>query len=319
MSTRRLEEQYRAAVRWYPPRWRRRFGDSMVGVLLDVADSEGRHTPALGELVDLRRRALVEWLNSLVPEAVRTLVASLSTGALAAFSLVYCCFVTSPAGFDAAATSGRLPTFGPFLNASPLFIAPVLVMASAAFAGSRLLAHLVGVVALVGVLVAAHVRSATGNWNGPGSTTLAFVALTIIAANVGDPRRRRPALAAFGVVGVASALLGVTRLPNGRSWEHQFFGDGGWWTFVLSPWGLAEAGLLVLVAVVVLVLTRQRVWAAAIAATWLPWAAAATVTMRVLAGEAADALVVAFASITLAIVAVRRAHPRQDPAEVTER
>jgi hypothetical protein len=307
MSETRLERQYRSAVGWYPPKWRRRFGEAMVGVLLDVADGEKRCTPAFGELADLRRRAVAEWINSAAPEAVRSWVASLSSGAVAAFSLAYFFFVSWPAGFAAESVPGSLPTFGPFLNAAPLFIVPVVLMFLAFVAGSRLAAHLFGVVALLGVVVAAMVRTTSGNWNGPGSTTLAFTLLVIMAANVGGPRRRTPALAAFGVVGGALVAFGLMRLPSGRPWEYQFVGDGGWWTMVLSPWALVGAGAVVLVSVLLLIATHHDVIAAAIAVAWLPWAAAATVTLRLFAGEETDSFVMAVVSVALALLAVHRA------------
>jgi hypothetical protein len=307
MSETRLEQQYRSAVRWYPPRWRRRFGEAMVGVLLDVADEEKRRTPAFGELADLRRRAVAEWINSVAPESVRSSVASLSSGAVAAFSLAYFFFVSWPAGLAADSVPSTLPTFGPFLNAAPLFVVPVTLMFLATMAGSRLLAHLFGVVALLGVLVAGVVRTSSGNWNGPGSTTLAFTLLVIVAANVGDPRRRAPAIATFGVVGGALVAFGLMRLPSGQPWEYQFVGDAGWWTMVLSPWALVGAGAVVLITVLLLIATHRDVMAAAIAVAWLPWAAAATVTLRVFAGEEADSFAMAVTSVALALLAVHRA------------
>lgn len=48
---------------------------------------------------------------------------------------------------------------------------------------------------------------------------------------------------------------------------------------------LASAGGLVLISVLVLLAQRRTVLAAAIAVAWLPWAAAATVTLEVFAGE----------------------------------
>ncbi len=310
MTSTNLEEQYRAAVRWYPPRWRRRFGEAMVGVLLDVADGEGRTVPATGELVDLRGRGLAEWINVVCPQDVRTLVASISVGAAAAFTLTYFFFVSWPQGFDRGIVTDNVPVFGPFLNAAPLFIAPVLLMFVAAVAGSRVLTHAIGFVALLGVVSAALLRSATGNWNGPGSTTVVFVALLVIFASIGDPRRRLPSLAAFGFVGIASALFGFLQLPTARPWETQFVGDAGWWSIALAPWVLASAGGIVLVSVLVLVARRRTVLAAAIAVAWLPWAAAATVTLKVFAGEEADSFVMAIGSVALCLFAVQQVRTR---------
>lgn len=40
-----LEIRYRQALRWYPRSWRAANADAVVGVLLDVADAEGRAAP----------------------------------------------------------------------------------------------------------------------------------------------------------------------------------------------------------------------------------------------------------------------------------
>jgi hypothetical protein len=49
-----LEKKYRAAVRWYPRRWRRANGDALVGTLLDRAEAEGRAHPNHSELRNIR-------------------------------------------------------------------------------------------------------------------------------------------------------------------------------------------------------------------------------------------------------------------------
>ncbi len=311
-----LARRYRAALRWYPRRWRNQHGEDMVGTLLDVADGEGRSHPSAGELVDLRWRGVVERVNVLLPERVRALAASLATGAGAAFAVVYFVFVTWVPWGVSGPFDARSPMFGPFWNAGVLVAVPMVLVALAALGGWRAGAHLAGLLVVLGVVMTRLVVQATDNWNGPGSTTLVTALLLVVVTSLGDPRNRVALTASAGVVGVGLTTFALLRLPSGNPFELTLLGDGGWWTMVASPWMLAGAALIVAAAVVVLALRGADVVAAAIAVGWLPWGAAGTITLRWFAGESADAVVMAVGSVVLTAWVVGRARRRRgDRAE----
>ncbi len=225
----RLEQDYDRALGWYPTRWRRTHGPAMLGTLLDVADGEGRTRPAHGELAELRWQGLRERVNAVVPGDVRVLAASIGTGAAAGFALVYLLAVSwVPWGPPAGTAWPDLPAFGPFRNPGVLFAVPILLGALAALGRQRMLAHLAGVLAVLGIVVARITVQATENWNGPGTTTLVTVAALVVVANTGAPRDRRALGTAFGVVTAGLALFVGLQLPTGHPFEATLFTDGSW-------------------------------------------------------------------------------------------
>lgn len=306
----RLERDYGRALGWYPTRWRRTHGPAMLGTLLDVADDEGRNRPAHGELAELRWQGVRERVNTVVPGDVRALAASIGTGSMAGFALVYLVWVSWGPWDARPLAPNQYDTFGPFWNAGVLFSVPFLLGALAAVAGSRAAAHLFVLVGLVALpIVTVMVRADVGQ-PGPRSTTLGAALLLGLVALLGDPRDRRALLSTFAVVGGGLVFYAVWLPPTGNSWRLVTVGDGGFWGSVAAPWMTASAGVTVAVAVVVLLVRRRPVPAAALALAWLPWGAATTVTLRFFADEPADAVVVAAVSVALAVGAVAAAARR---------
>lgn len=301
----RLEQDYDRALGWYPTRWRRAHGPAMLGTLLDVADGEGRTRPAHGELAELRWQGLRERVNAVVPGDVRVLAASIGTGAAAGFALVYLLAVSwVPWGPPAGTAWPDLPAFGPFRNPGVLFAVPILLGALAALGRQRMLAHLAGVLAVLGIVVARITVQATENWNGPGTTTLVTVAALVVVANTGAPRDRRALGTAFGVVTAGLALFVGLQLPTGHPFEATLLTDGSWWGAGVTPALLGVVGVLVLVAVGRLVRGRHTVLAAALAVTWMPWALAGTITLRYFAAEDGASVLMAVGSTLMALTAL---------------
>lgn len=305
MTNTRLEQDYGRALGWYPTRWRRTHGPAMLGTLLDVADGEGRSRPAHGELAELRWQGVRERVNTVVPGDVRVLAASIGTGAAAGFALVYLLAVSwVPWGPPPGTAWPDLPGFGPFRNTGVLFAVPILLGALAALGRQRMLAHLAGLLAVLGIVVARVTVQATENWNGPGTTTLVTVAALVVVANVGAPRDRRALGIAFGVVAGGLALFVGLQLPTGHPFESTLLTDGAWWGAGVTPALLGVVGVLVLVAVVELVRHRRAVLAAALAVAWMPWAVAGTITLRYFAAEDAASALMAVGSTAMALVAL---------------
>jgi hypothetical protein len=282
----------------------------MLGTLLDVADGDGRTRPVAGELADLRWRGVRERVNAVVPADVRSLAASIGTGAAAGFALVYLLVVSwVPWGPPAGTVWPDMPGFGPFRNPGVLFAVPVLLGATAAVLRHRVLAHLAGVVAVLGIVLARVVVRATENWDGPGTTTLVTVAALVVVANTGDPRDRRALGITFAVVTAALGLFAGLQLPTGHPFDATLFTDGAWWGTAVTPALLGVTGMLLLIAVVVLVDRRRTVVAAALAVAWMPWAVAGTVTLRYFAGEDAASVLLAIGSTAMAVVTLVLARP----------
>lgn len=306
----RLERDYGRALGWYPTRWRRTHGPAMLGTLLDVADDEGRSRPAHGELAELRWQGVRERVNTVVPGDVRALAASIGTGSMAGFALVYLVWVSWGPWDARPLASNGYDTFGPFWNAGVLFCVPFLLGALAAVAGSRAAAHLLVLVGLVALpVVTVMVRADVGQ-SGPRSTTLGAALLLGLVALLGDPRDRRTLGASFALVGGGLAVYAVLQPPSGHGVQIRSLPDPAFWSLIASPWTTASAGLAVAVAVVVLLVRRRAVLGAAVALAWLPWGAVTTVTFTVFADEPADAVVVAAVSVALAVGAVAAAARR---------
>ncbi|WIB12922.1 hypothetical protein [Curtobacterium sp. MCPF17_052] len=215
----------------------------MLGTLLDVADGEGRSRPAPGELAELRWQGVRERVNAVVPGDVRVLAASIGTGAAAGFALVYLLAVSwVPWGQPPGTAWPDMPGFGPFRNPGVLFAVPVLLGALAALGRQRMLAHLAGLLAVLGIVVARVTVQATENWNGPGTTTLVTVAALVVVANVGAPRDRRALGIAFGVVAGGLALFVGLQLPTGHPFESTLLTDGAWWGAGVTPALLGVVG-----------------------------------------------------------------------------
>lgn len=83
--------------------------------------------------------------------------------------------------------------------------------------------------------------------------------------------------------------------------------------FVVSPgasFAITSAGGIVLISVLVLLAKRRTVLAAALTVSWLPWAAATTVTLRFFEGSDAASFIMAIGSIALSLFALQQARTR---------
>lgn len=312
VTTTKLEEDYRAAIRWYPPRWRREHGAAMLGTLLDGADAHGRTRPATGEVAGLRLHGLRAWVDTVVPSAVRRIAASIGAGSALGFALVYGVFVVwGPWDARPLQVPGDWVTFGPFWNAGILVVVPLALMALAAAVRSRWGVHLLAVVAALGAAAAWLLGRSDGSWNGPHSTTIGVTLLLILLVNCGDPRHRGAFLWGLAVVGGGLASYAVLFPPTGRPFHLTTLADGEMWTFLASAWMLATAGVLLVILVVVLLVQRRQELAASLSLAWIPWGAAGAIALRWFANEDTDAVIMvagsaALVSVSLMVVALRR-------------
>lgn len=318
MTNTRLERDYGRALRWYPERWRRTHGPAMLGTLLDVADGDGRTRPVAGELADLRWRGVRERVNAVVPADVRSLAASIGTGAAAGFALVYLLWV-SWGPWDARPLTPLTgwTTFGPFHDAGILFTVPFLLGAIAAALGSRIAAHVFVLVGLLSLPVLMLLVRSDDSWAGPRSTTLGCAALLGLVTLLGDPRHRRALGAAFALAGGGLAGLAFLQPVSGHGLQVRSVSDQGFWMFVASPWSIASAGLAVAVLVVALLIRRRAIAAAAVAIAWTPWAVVTTVALLASPEDPADAVIVVAVSTALVVSAVRAARARTSTAPRT--
>ncbi len=83
-----LEGQYRAALRWYPHRWRVRNSEALLGTLLDTAEAEGRTAPTREERRDLAVNGVRARVDAIAPLAIRDRAASIALGMGFGLSLV---------------------------------------------------------------------------------------------------------------------------------------------------------------------------------------------------------------------------------------
>lgn len=139
-----LEQRYRAALRWYPARWRASNADAVVGTLLDVADAEHRRSPARFELLHLAAsgiRTRFAPIARVLPENVRDKASGVALGfgfGLAGVMLVlqeWAPWATDLTRFDLKAESA----VGPFSGwGGVLYSIWVLAFLSFAAGGRRL-------------------------------------------------------------------------------------------------------------------------------------------------------------------------------------
>ena len=79
-----LERDYRRALAWYPRPWRRNHEEALLGVLLDRAEAEGRHSMSKAERRDLAATSMRLRISATLPYAVLSVaaLALLSTASL---------------------------------------------------------------------------------------------------------------------------------------------------------------------------------------------------------------------------------------------
>ncbi|HEY5319809.1 MAG TPA: hypothetical protein VIJ76_02930 [Galbitalea sp.] len=276
-----LESRYRRALRWYPESWREQNGSAMLATLLDVASAQSRTRPSAGELFSLAAnglRARASLLELLVPAPVRDRAAAVSLGAGGAIAVagtlmsVQSVHVMRAEGFAQGNPWGNpVITFGPFASLGIVLYGLWIIALIAATCGlaktTRALLALTIPAAFVARLLSEQLHLTLF----PTSTTVMFLELFAVIALVGRPTLTRKLRIATGLAAVGAAvaiaieLLSIYRSPSATNWflfERSFFWDAPWagWTF----------GVLLVAAILCLAL-RSRVWAGACLVLSLPF------------------------------------------------
>ena len=122
---------YRRLLRAYPRCWREANGEALLGVMLDVADAEGRHRPTAREGMAVVRHALRTWVDAGADRLRRSGTAasltSIGAGALVlgtALSVVSFGFGEWFGGVDLLyGDDFGARGFGPFPSAGPVLYA----------------------------------------------------------------------------------------------------------------------------------------------------------------------------------------------------
>ena len=116
-------KQFRNAFWLHPKRWMANHGEVAVSTLMDVAENDGRNSPALKERLSLTAHAVALHAEALIPRTVRSPAASISLGIGWAISVVHLLiFVSLPL------ISGRIYHDGnSFMWASVALCSPWLI------------------------------------------------------------------------------------------------------------------------------------------------------------------------------------------------
>jgi len=292
-----LERRYRAALDWYPRRWREENGEAMIGTLLDEAEATGREKPRLGDLANLAffgLKARVVWLSLAVPPRVRDRVSAITLATGFAFALVM--FVGAEWApwaergpwngwiADWVPTGGVVPGFGPFASAGVVFFGLWIAAFLLAVVGLPRIASGVLISTLPASLVLLDLGARTETFRfvylAPNEHVLALMAMLALISSAGLATRRgqraRGALWLLASAGVALGAVAAKQLPQlGQQLEW----NAGWafenrlhplhyWDTLLDP--AYYLAILTGVAVIAIVRTRYE-WAIAIGLAAVPW------------------------------------------------
>jgi hypothetical protein len=247
------EESYRAALRWYPARWRRENGEVLVSTLLDAADADGRTEATAAELHSLRRSGLGAHADALLPRPVRDRVAAMAMGAGLAFALV---LLTAQAWapWDLDSPDGLV---------WPLLVHPGLLLLAglAALANWTTASRILLIATLPALAIPLLLTSAPAVLR-PTVATLAMLAVLAILAMIGRPSRR------WTLVSAGVSLAGLAAwLVFARTFGERYFVRDGLIDLIAGPWPV----LLLVAVMLAFVVARQRSSALAVLVFSVPW------------------------------------------------
>jgi hypothetical protein len=224
-----LERRYRRMLTWYPPRYRRTYGEEMIGVLLASA-ADGQRRPRPAEVADLAGGAGRIWLRTVLrgerdPGWQDTLATvSLLAGPLLAVLLI---------GQDLGWMAGLFwhPAPGAGNEPGPWWpIAVLLAPLAFGLLGARRAGAVLSGLTLIWVTAQASLGGRAGEPRLAGYLVLLAVQAVALAASPG-PRRALTTLTARSVV-VALPWLAATAYAAGLVPGH-----------LPVPLGVAEAGI----------------------------------------------------------------------------
>lgn len=218
------DEQYRRALRWYPPQWRREHGPALVGDLMEQDDARGRVTPSPSDRLAIASQGIQARFLAPAVAGRFQLIALVVAVAFMAF------YEAAIARANGGTPPGGIGPFTNWLIVPAISLLAALILALVKLART---ARLFAWLALLCTLVVA-ILGALFHWQGPSSITAVLIVLLSLAAAA--PVMRRGAAAAAVVLGVVlfAVLFVLEPLVNNLSPE----------AYVRNP--LAALGLLAL-------------------------------------------------------------------------
>jgi len=322
-----MERRYRAALDWYPRRWRDENGEAMLGTLLDEAEATGRDRPRPTDLANLAVHGIAATARQLpdrVPAAIRDRASAIALATGFALALVQFLAVEwapwAPNGpwngwaFDWRGVNADVPGFGPFASAGVILYGlwlAAFVLAIVGLARTATVA-LVATLPVIVVLVANSGHRMVA-FRPADIVLVSFAALALLAV-LGRPTRRGHKAAGARWLGIAAgialvlpsafAVLAIVgRLGGDPRFELRLDPWGSWYQLANPVLFLVAAAGLALVAFA----RGHRDWTLALALTSVPWAIASVGLVAGGGGIGAIAgwTVLAVAALTLGYLVLR--------------
>jgi hypothetical protein len=249
-----LEDRYRAALRWYPRKWRSANEDVVVGTLLDVADDDHRTKPAKGELANLRHSGIQTWIartGGAIPRDVRerAAVIALALGLTLAVSGIYYSVV-----FFEFLRTFIDPRFSQIflIDIGPVYYLVWIAASVSALVGARRAARALVVISVPLSIAVPLVSNALHFSNSPGVITIAFLDVLAAIYLAGSPlrsRRMRGSLAVAATCFLVSdaAILIAQKIGQwgaGSLWVDYFWGQFAVWLVWLGIPAVIVAGII---------------------------------------------------------------------------
>lgn len=318
-----LEARYRAALRWYPRRWRAANADAIVGTMLDQAEAEGRTTPLPGELRDLAASGVSTRFERFAPQVVRDRVAAIALAIGTAYALIMLVAsewapfaISGPFNqwMPSIAGETRVPSsdgFGPFASVMVLvyglwLLAFVLVLLKYSRSSRAVLLLTLPMLAWIRTLRFDDIGALQASTPG-----LIIVGLIAVLAAVGRPAAvpRRALLAMIVVIAaLVSALMATNAVP--AIYEGRLSAAVGTFSVLHAP-GYAA---VLLIAGAALAVRHQRAWAVAAVVSAAPWLALASLYVVPYVFAVPVGLGLAVLCMTAATLVWRATRPRRTSA-----
>jgi len=317
-----LESAYRSTLRWYPRRWRAEHADALVGILLEVAEGQGRSSITWSERMNLAGHGFATRLDAILSQRGRDLAASFALGTGLAIALVYFLVEEWMPWVPLANHARPETTFGPFADAGVLvvllWVAALVCTILRRFASARtalILSAILSVLLLVSQRGVFELGAGPLYFNPDKPTFVLLTALSLVAC-VGTIRNRTALgiTAIAWILGLAGTLVLTDRFTHesvfGLAW-YDYFERLLWQSALFVPQVVSVLALILLISIA-LFIGRRRNSAVALVLSTLPWLACAAAGWYG-AGDAVVSWVTAailFASAIAVLVVGARFAPR---------